>query len=103
MYKGLRKCEFFTARRNGKETCAVLVSGYFDSNYYYYKDNTYWNTWHAIEPIGGLSVGKGYLLRDAMQKALENTQAARDKIHRDYNWYMNHCAIFRASENERTL
>lgn len=103
MYKGMRKGEFFTAWLVHGKVTAVLVHGYFDNNYYYYKDSTYYNLWHAIEPISGKSVCCDYLLRNTMQKAMDKTQAAHDKIQTDYEKYLRHCAIFRASENEKTL
>ena len=46
----MKKCEFYTMKRINRETVAVLVKGYTDGTYNYYRQE---NTWYIIDPNTG--------------------------------------------------
>lgn len=98
MYKGLRKCEFFTAWNIRGNVTAEKQCGYYDNYYYYYKN--VFNHWHAIEPLSGLSVASADLLRDCMRDAL-TVDDLRLQIAKNSAFYWKTAQLFRASENKK--
>lgn len=63
----MTKTSFYSVMVKDGKKQAVLHHGYSDGTYYYYKSE--FDEWHAIHPLNGLSVGKGYTRKEAVKQA----------------------------------
>jgi hypothetical protein len=80
---------FYTAIRRDGEEVALLVKGYFDGTFYYYKAR--YNRWHAVHPLTGLSAASAYTRKQCQALAFDNLEKVEEYMHKrgekDIAWF----------------
>ena len=74
----MKKCNFYTRKCINHKQYAVLVSGYTDGIYNYYKTDG--GFWWAIQPETGLSISGRATRRDAAEEAHNLVQRTTDYV-----------------------
>ena len=83
------KSSFYTmVLKNGKKQAELVVDGYSDGSYYYYKKDS--GFWCVIHPLCGLSIANG----NTRKEARENAYSKRIQDSLD-NMYKNNTAYYK--------
>lgn len=90
----MNKCSFYTMiRKNNKIQAHLIINGYSDGNYYYYKQ--YGNLWSVIHPLCGLSIATGKTREAARQMAYSlPVQDGLNRIYENKTYYKKICSEF---------
>ena len=81
------KSSFYTMVLKNNKKQAILVNGYSDGTYYYYKkDNGFWS---VIHPLCGLSIANGKTRKEAEQMAYtKRVQDGLDNMYKNnFDYY----------------
>ncbi len=83
----MNKCSFYTlVRKNNKKAAELIINGYSDGCYYYYKKDT--ALWFAIHPLLGLSIAQGNTRKAAQEAAnAAHVDAALKRLYNDKTRY----------------
>jgi hypothetical protein len=92
------KSSFYTmVRENNKNVAKLIVNGYSDGTFYYYKND--YGTWWAIHPLCGMAVARGNTRKEAASVAYsEGVQRALDDMYKNrMDYYKRIGAAFDAA------